>query len=153
MHRFLGLLSIGVLIVPSDASAYAFAAASGSGGNAYEWCTKSSLSAAKSCAIDMCEESGGSNCRVVKSCSDGKWSGVAEVTFTGDIRRHGSGCGFPRETGNNSIKNKMVSECKAVRNSIAPKAQRCAATIVKPDQSDTPNKYRWVWNGGVLTAR
>lgn len=153
MLKFFGLLCIGILIGPAGASAYSFAAASGSGGETYEWCTKSSLSAAKSCAIDMCEESGGSNCRVVKSCSDGKWSGVAEVTFKGDIRRHGSGCGFPRETGNNSIKAKMVSECKDVRKSIAPKAQRCAATIIKPDQGDVPNKYKWVWINGVLTAR
>lgn len=142
-----------VVLIPTEAGAYAFAAARGSNGEVFEWCTKSSLSAAKSCAIDLCEDAGGNNCSVVKFCSDGKWSGVAEVRFTGDIRRHGSGCGFSRQTGENSIKSKMVSECKAVRKSIKPKADRCAATIINPDQSDTPNRYRWIWKDGGMIAQ
>lgn len=144
-------ISAAALIVPTEAQAYAFAAARSSSGNVFEWCTKGSLQAAKKCAEDACDNSGGSNCRIVTTCNDGKWSGVAEVTFAGDIRRHGSGCGFTTRA---KVRSKIVTECKRVRNSIAPKAQRCDGTVISPTQVDTsPNDMKWKWSDGQLVAR
>lgn len=147
LRLFIAVL-VACVFIPADAHAYAFAAAKGSGGDVFEWCTRSSLSAARNCAENACEDQGGRNCRVVTTCSNGRWSGVAEVKFAGDIRRHGSGCGF---TTLPKVKARMASECSAVRKSIKPKARSCLATIIDPGQNDVAGKYRWIWKNGVLT--
>ncbi len=147
MFRVILVLVAAYLLPTGEAHAYAFAAAKGSNGAIYEWCTRSSLAAARNCAEDACEDSGGRNCRVVTTCSNGRWSGVAEVRFVGNIRRHGAGCGFSTLP---KVKARMVDECKTVRKSIAPRATHCAATIIDPNQNDTPSKYKWIWKNGVL---
>ena len=66
------------LFAPSDASAYGFAAAkgrTGSGAEVYEWCTRSTVGSARACALDKCNDTSASACKIVRDCSDGKWSG------------------------------------------------------------------------------
>jgi hypothetical protein len=139
--------------VPTDAAAYAFAAAqgsrSGTQSDAFAWCTKDSLSAARSCALSECRKSGGHNCAVVSSCSNAKWSGVAEVGFTSDIMRHGAVCGKPTQP---AIRSSMVDKCKAIRKSIRPKAETCEATIVTPSENTLEARYQWEWVDGQMMA-
>lgn len=138
------------MLAPTEAAAYAFAASKSSDGEYYEWCTAGTLDAAEACATRKCESQTEEDCRVVTRCSNGLWSGIAEVKFVGNIRRHGSACGF---TTLNAVKTKMVSECKRVKKLIKPVGTHCAATIVDKNANDTPRKFKWIWRNGVLNAQ
>lgn len=144
------IMLVAAAFAASDAQAYAFAAAKSGNGEHYEWCTAGSLDAAEDCANTKCEDQSDGDCRIVTRCENGRWSGIAEVKFKGDIRRHGSACGFTTQA---KIKTKMVSECTRVKKSIKPTGTNCAATIVNPNANDTPNKYKWIWKNGSLVAQ
>lgn len=154
VRLFIAVVAL-LALVPTDASAYSFAAAKGkdSGGSeVYEWCTRSTPSAAKDCALDKCEDSNGRGCKIVRDCNDGKWSGIAEAVHKDDARYHDSSCGWSKKTGSNSLKSKLAQRCEELRDKAPSKFKRCLASIIEPDQDYIANAYRWRWSNGDLVA-
>ena len=118
--------------------------------NAYEWCYRSSLSSAKSCARDACEETGGEECASAEYCSPSQWTGVMTMKRTDGTIVHALVCERPSRP---SIFVAVRKKCVAFRKDDPGSFKGCdVLTVISPDGSATDNSTHYRWRDGGLQA-
>jgi hypothetical protein len=154
------ILSVAILALPivlsaatpGRAGALVAAEAYNSDGEqvAYEWCSRSKLTSARTCAVDACEESGGENCAIAEYCDPSQWAGVIAMRRTDGTLVNTLVC---ERTTRAAVFVAVRKKCTAFRNDDSDTFKQCnVLTIIAPNGEATPNTTRYRWRNGGLKA-
>jgi hypothetical protein len=119
--------------------------------NGYEWCYRSKLGSAKSCARAACDNAMGDDaCTSAEYCDPSKWAGIVSLRRTDGSERFTLVC---ERDSRASIFVEVRKACKAFRREDSASFKQCnVTTILKPDGTATPNTTRYRWRNGELFA-
>jgi len=139
---------------PVRADAFAAAEAYNSNGKqiAYEWCRKSSLAAAKSCAMAACRENSPSpgRCEIAEYCTPANWAGVEDMVRSSSSKVI-SVC--EKSTRNLALR-ALKNECRRYRNASKSAFEHCTVeSLTSPSGNEETNVVRWEWENGDLKAQ
>jgi hypothetical protein len=153
LARLLLLITPFLLLAAPAANAGALAAAEAYADGAqvaYEWCTKSKLTSARSCALNACENSGGDNCAIAEYCDPHKWAGILAMRRTDGTAMHTLVC---ERASRASIFVAVRKTCAAFRNKAPGAFKQCnVLTVIAPGGEATANTTRYRWRSGGLQA-
>ena len=127
-----------MLCASTAAFADSFAAASNmpirsSDPEAFQWCQRPTLSAAKKCALDACERSADGECDWTIWCEPGAWSGVLLVT-TPQGQKHLAVCGHSKRR---HLMNALKNACGNAISTSRRSDDTCVIeTIINPGGDD-----------------
>ena len=150
----LAVFSVAAVSAPPKAHADSFAAATSvydDGTNAeagYEWCRRSSLSGAKRCALDACENNSDKECELTIWCEPGAWSGVVALKSADGVK-HVAVC---EKSSRNGALKALKTECRAFRRAGPAGFKNCVVeSLVSPDSNDSEtNVVTWKYRNGDI---
>ena len=158
--RFITLLAalfVAAALPAPAARADSFAAAVGyneDGTEAvYQWCRRSTLGTAKTCAINACSSDNSDNngdCEFAVWCEPGAWSGVVAMKLADEIQ-HVAVC---EKVSRKAALKAMKNQCRAFRKAHPSSFKFCnVESLVSPNaESSDRDVVTWEYRNGDIRA-